>query len=488
MSRPAGARDLLAGLVDPGSWQSWDLAPAHGGVDASYAAELARAAERAGTDEAVLTGRARIRGHDVALIVSEFRFLGGSIGRATADRIVAAVGRATAECLPLVAAPASGGTRMQEGTPAFVTMVDISRAVVEHKNAGLPYLVYLRHPTTGGVFASWGSLGHVTLAEPAALIGFLGPKVYEALSGAPFPPGVQIAENLVAKGVIDGVVPPADLADVVARTLRLLRPAAVASGRVPTRPPRRPGADVWSSVRLSRRADRPGVLELLRYAADDHVLISGTGAGESGHGLVGALAAFEGLACVVVGQDRRAQATAGLGPADLRAARRFMQVAQQLRRPLVCLIDTPGADLSVAAEEGALASEIARCLADLVQLSVPSVAVLMGEGCGGAALALLPCRRVIAAEHSWLSPLPPEGASTILHGTTAHAAATARRQRIGAAQLLADGVVHVVVPEPSPAHVDPANFCRRIAAAVVTQLAGQLRPAVTLTGEVYTLI
>jgi acetyl-CoA carboxylase beta subunit len=76
---------------------------------------------------------------------------------------------------------------MQEGTPAFVTMVDITRAVVDHKNAGLPYLVYLRHPTTGGVFASWGSLGHVTVAEPGALVGFLGPSVFEALHGAPFP-------------------------------------------------------------------------------------------------------------------------------------------------------------------------------------------------------------------------------------------------------------------------------------------------------------
>ena len=78
---------------------------------------------------------------------------------------------------------------MQEGTPAFVQMVEISRAVMAHRAAGLPYLVHLRHPTTGGVFASWGSLGHVTVAEPGALVGFLGPKVYEALNGDAFPDG-----------------------------------------------------------------------------------------------------------------------------------------------------------------------------------------------------------------------------------------------------------------------------------------------------------
>ena len=95
---------------------------------------------------------------------------------------------------------------MQEGTPAFVQMVRISQAVAAHKAAGLPYLVYLRHPTTGGVMASWGSLGHVTVAEPGALVGFLGPRVYEALYGKPFPEGVQTAENLYAHGIIDAVV------------------------------------------------------------------------------------------------------------------------------------------------------------------------------------------------------------------------------------------------------------------------------------------
>lgn len=93
---------------------------------------------------------------------------------------------------------------MQEGTVAFVQMVKIAGAVAAHKSAGHPYLVYLRNPTMGGVFASWGSLGHMTFAEPGALIGFLGPRVYEALYDRPFPEGVQTAENLYRNGVIDG--------------------------------------------------------------------------------------------------------------------------------------------------------------------------------------------------------------------------------------------------------------------------------------------
>ena len=123
------------------------------------------------------------------MVACEFGFLAGSIGRAAANRLVDGIHRATAEGIPLLAAPTSGGTRMQEGTPAFVQMIAISAALAAHKAAGLPYLVYLRNPTTGGVMASWGSLGHVTVAEPGALVGFLGPRVFEALYGRPFPDG-----------------------------------------------------------------------------------------------------------------------------------------------------------------------------------------------------------------------------------------------------------------------------------------------------------
>ena len=114
--------------------------------------------------------------------------------------------RATAERLPLLASPSSGGTRMQEGTVAFLQMVKIAAAVTPHKRADLPYLVYLRHPTTGGVFASWGSLGHITVAEPGALIGFLGPRVYEALYGRAVPGRRADRREPAAPGVFDAVV------------------------------------------------------------------------------------------------------------------------------------------------------------------------------------------------------------------------------------------------------------------------------------------
>jgi acetyl-CoA carboxylase beta subunit/acetyl-CoA carboxylase alpha subunit len=467
-----GARALIDLVLDEGTFSPWDEPVGLDGLDPGYAAELRAARDRSGCDEAVVTGRGSIHGHDVAVIVGEFRFLGGSIGRATARRVTAAVRRATRERLPLIAAPSSGGTRMQEGTPAFVEMVTISRAVAEHKSAGLPYLVYLRHPTTGGVFASWGSLGHFTVAEPGALIGFLGPRVFEALHGQPFPDGVQVAENLVDKGIIDAVVASDDLAGVAARVLDLLSPGDGGRGRA--RPPVVvPPAEVstWDSVLLTRRPDRPGVRELLRYAADDVIPLSGTGGGEFDAGLMLALTSFDGVPCVMVGQDRRNQTPqTSMGPGALREARRGMRLAEELGLPLVAVIDTPGADLSPRAEEGALAGEIARCLVDMGTLRVPSVSVLLGQGCGGGALALLPADRVVAAEHGWLSPLPPEGASVIVHHDVHHAAEMAERQRIGSRELLADGTVHVIVPERPAAHLDPEGFARAVGLACADQV------------------
>ncbi|GAA1808404.1 carboxyl transferase domain-containing protein [Actinomadura chokoriensis] len=471
MAERVGARELLRRVLDGGAWTSWDRPPA-GEHSSSYARDLAAARERSGCDEAVLTGEGLLRGRRVAFVVSEFRFLAGSIGLATADRIVAAVERATAERLPLLAAPSSGGTRMQEGTAAFVQMARITAAVAAHRAAGLPYLVHLRHPTTGGVFASWGSLGHVTAAEPGALIGFLGPRVYEGLYGEPFPPGVQVAENLAAKGLLDAVVGIDDLAEAASRAL------AVLCGRPPSTPVALPAGlppdeAAWESIERSRRAGRPGVRELLRHGAADVTLLSGTGQGESDRGLMLALARFGAAPCVLVGQDRRSQRGGHpLGPAGLRVARRGMRLAAQLGLPLVTVVDTPGAVLSAEAEEGGLAGEIARCLADLITLPAPTLCLLLGEGAGGAALALLPADRVLAARHAWLSPLPPEGASVIVHRTPSRADEMAASQGVRSADLLRGGIVDALVAERPDAADEPEAFCRRAAAAIEAGLSG----------------
>ena len=428
------ARELCDLILDDGSFVSWDTEPLAVPAGPEYAAELAAARAATGCDESVLTGAGTVSGRPVAVVASEFDFLAGSIGVAAAERITEAITRATDAGLPLLASPASGGTRMQEGTVAFLQMVKITAAVARHKAAHLPYLVYLRHPTTGGVFASWGSLGHITVAEPGALIGFLGPRVYEQLYGHPFPAGVQTAENLQRHGVVDAVLPPAAVRGALDRALAVIGDAPAGIPPIEATPDAGADGSAWDCVLASRRPDRPGVDQLLRAASDGHVLLSGTGRGESGTTV---LALAEGLAL-----------------------------------PLVLVIDTAGPALSREAEEGGLAGEIARCLADLVTLDVPTVSVLMGQGSGGPALAMVPADRVLAARNGWLAPLPPEGASAMVFRDTAHAPELAAAQGVAAADLRRNGIVDVIVPELPDAAEEPAAFLRRLADTIAAEVAG----------------
>jgi len=318
------------------------------------------------------------------------------------------------------------------------------------------------------VFASWGSLGHITFAQPGALIGFLGPRVYEQLYGEPFPPGVQTAENLQRHGVIDAVVPLGELRGILDRALTVVADDA---GPPPQRPRPEPLPDIpaWDSVLASRRPDRPGVQHLLQHGCTDQVLLSGSGlgGGEAATMLL-ALARFDGQPAVLLGQQR---VSGGLvGPAALREARRGMTLAAGLRLPLVLVIDTAGPALSAEAEQGGLAGEIAHCLADLVTLDTPTVSVLLGQGSGGPALAMVPADRVLAALHGWLAPLPPEGASAIVFRDTEHAPELSAAQGIRSVDLLASGIVDTVVPEHPDAADEPLEFSTRLSAAIAVEV------------------
>ncbi len=467
------AREVLAALLEPGSFRSWDVLPVDVAAGPAYAAELAAARARTGVHESVITGEGRIGGHPVAVAASEFGFLGGSIGLAAGERLTRAVERATAARLPLITLPASGGTRMQEGTLAFLQMVKITGAVTAHRRARLPYLVYLRHPSTGGVFASWASVGHLTLAQPGALIGFLGPRVYEALTGRAFPEGIQTAENLAAHGLIDAVIAPDRLGGLVARILDALTPASeaqvtsgagvaleadefdetgVAGGAGSAG--RAGGAGVgetggggaWASVLRTRQPDYPDARALIAAAATDVVTVRDGS-------VILALARIGGMPVVLAAQDRHAPPP---GPGALRVARRGVRLAADLGLPLVTVIDTTGGELSPQAEQDGLAAQIAHTLSDLLTTPSPTVSVLLGQGTGGAALALLPADRTVAAADGWLAPLAPEGASAIMCRDTDHAADLAEQQGIRAADLATAGVVDEVITGTGPPGADLA--------------------------------
>src|SRR3954447_9172002 len=483
------ARERIALVADEARLEAWDEDvvsddPLGFSDVRPYAERLAEARERTGLSEAVLTGLVRVEGRPLVVIAGEFGFLGGSIGVATGERIARAIERAIERRLPVLALPASGGTRMQEGAPALMQMAKLAAAVRRLRDAGLTYAVCLMHPTTGGVLASWGSLAHVTWAEPDALIGFGGPRVIEMLTGAPLPDDVQRAGHLLRHGLLDDLVAPEELRERVSRLL------AVTEAPPPEGPPAvltveqvAPG-DAWASVQHARNPARPSAADLLDAWATDVTPLRGdrAGGGED-PACFAALARGRGIPAVAVAQPRNGPARRG--PAGYRKARRAIGLAGELGLPVLTIVDTPGAEMSVAAEEGGLSFAIAECLSTLLAARVPTLAVLAGEGGSGGALALLATDRVVCAEHASLEAIAPEGASAILYRSTGHAAELAAAQGGASWDLVRFGIADAVVAEHPSADRDPAAFAERLGAVVEVELRALIAgdPAARLAGR-----
>jgi len=223
------ARQRIELLVDKGSFVEHDAgltsADPLGFVDTKpYPQRIEAARTKSGANDAVITGSARIGGCYVELAVMDFDFIGGSMGSVVGEKITRTAERALAEQRPLVIVSASGGARMQEGTLALMQMAKVVMALGRLADAGIPYISVLTDPTTGGVLASYGSLGDLVLAEPKALIGFSGARVTDQTIGERLPAGFQRAEFVLEHGFIDQVVPRSQLKERIGSFLEALRP------------------------------------------------------------------------------------------------------------------------------------------------------------------------------------------------------------------------------------------------------------------------
>lgn len=178
-----------------------------------YEKRLKSAQKKTGRDEAAIVGTCQLNGRLVALGVLDFSFMGGSMGSVVGERLTALIELAISEKLPLIIVSASGGARMQESIFSLMQMAKTSAALAKLHEAGLPYLSVLTNPTTGGVTASFATLGDVILAEPDALIGFAGPRVVEQTTREKLPPKAQKSEFLLEKGIIDCIVNRHELKD-----------------------------------------------------------------------------------------------------------------------------------------------------------------------------------------------------------------------------------------------------------------------------------
>jgi acetyl-CoA carboxylase carboxyl transferase subunit beta len=222
-----GAALRMRYTFDDGAWEAIPVPPVpedplHFSDDKPYPDRLAAARKANNAQDAVSIGHGSIKGVEAVVMVQDFAFMGGSLGMAAGEGFVAAAEAAVARSCPMVAFTAAGGARMQEGALSLMQMARTTIAIQKLKEAGLPYVVVLTDPTTGGVTASYAMLGDVHLAEPGALIGFAGPRVIEQTIRETLPPGFQRSEYLLEKGMVDKVVARKDLPETLASILGTL--------------------------------------------------------------------------------------------------------------------------------------------------------------------------------------------------------------------------------------------------------------------------
>ena len=220
------SRERIDLITDAGSFQELNAKVTFADPlkfeDASgpYAAKATATVPKTGLNEAIVTGNAKIEGIGVVLGVMDFRFLGGSLGSGTGDRILLAAEEALAKRRPYIVFSASGGARMHEGIVSLMQMARTCAAIARLQGAGIPYISVLTDPTTGGVSASYAMVGDINLAEPKALIGFAGRRVIEQTIKQKLPDDFQTAEYLQEHGFLDHIVERKEMKAFLAKTLR----------------------------------------------------------------------------------------------------------------------------------------------------------------------------------------------------------------------------------------------------------------------------
>ncbi|MEO3778854.1 acetyl-CoA carboxylase carboxyltransferase subunit alpha [Micromonospora sp. B11E3] len=504
------APERLRQLVDPDTFTPLPDRPVAidpiGFVDAvPYPQRLAAARAGTGLGEAVVCGTARIGGHPVALAVMDFRFLGGSLGCAVGELITLAAERALADGIPLVLVTASGGARMQEGALSLMQMATVSQAIAGLREAGLLTVSVVTDPTYGGVAASFATNTDVVLAETGARMGFAGPRVIRQVTGRALPEGFQTAEFLLRHGQVDMVVTRRALRGRLTALLAAAHAgraaarhrgvpgqesaAGAAGGDRTTRAAAGADGDPWETVRAARHPGRPTTLDYLDTAFDGFVELHGDRLGRDCPAVVGGLARLDGRHVMVIGHQKGhttgelvARNFGMASPAGHRKALRLMRLAARLGLPVVTLVDTPGADPGVGAEEQGQAAAIAENILALSVLPTPVVAVVTGEGGSGGALALAVADRVLMLQRAVYSVISPEGCAAILWPDSSAAPQAARALRLTAADLCRIGVADEMVAEPpGGTQADPAAAAELLRAAVLANLTPLLDvPAATL--------
>ncbi len=458
-------------VADRGSFEQWfeDLVESNPLSFEGYEEKLEATREKTGLTEAVTVGKCRIYGEEAVIGVCDSRFLMGSMGHVVGERITAAVERATKLRLPVFIFCCSGGARMQEGIISLMQMAKTTAAIKKHSDAGLFYCTILTDPTTGGVTASFATVGDVIMAEPGALIGFAGPRVIKQTIGQDLPEGFQRAEFQVEKGFADGIVKREDLRKTIYYLIVANRPKeGVFRVRRQSEEDKRfmyteilkeltwksRSLTAWEKVKAVRQAIRPSAKDYMDYIFDFFVEAKGDRAYGDDQAIMGGIAMLNGQPITVIADmkgntiEECQKRNFGMPlPEGYRKALRLMKQAEKFGRPIVSFVNTAGAYCGIEAEERGQGEAIARNLLEMSALKVPVLCIVIGEGGSGGALATAVGNEVWMMENATYSILSPEGFASILWKDASAAPKASEVMNITSQDLKRLGVVEKIIPE-----------------------------------------
>ena len=478
------ARDRIELLADKGSFKEShkylsSVEPLSFSQRGKYRNLLTQDQNYTGLTEAAVTGRCRIDGIEVMLVVLDFGFMGGSMGIVVGEKVATALEHAARKSLPVVALVSGGGNRMQEGVLSLMQMAKTVAAANRLRAEGAPFIVVLSNPSTGQAYASFANLADVILAEPGSLIGLAPLRALRAVSNTPLPLDAHTAEAHLNHGLLDNVVDREVLQARLATLLRLFTDQHQGKGNhkalLKTEFDTPPEADVWDAVTIARHPERPLAMTYIHSMLDPFVELRGDRLNSDDRSIVGGVGALHGDPVVIIGQQRTHLMEGERNhvyPDGLRKAQRLITLASRFQIPLVTLIDTHGADPGLEAEEQGIGNAVATTLSLMAEAPVPIVSVIIGEGGSEGALALGLSDRILMQQYSIYSPISLNrhiGGPYPDHMLDREAA---EALMLTAQDCLELSIADQIVCEPEDgAHTSPREAANAVGLAVARQLA-----------------
>ena len=479
-------------LFDDNSWER--LTPPNVSDDplqfedrVTYKSRLADARSETGCYDAVTTADGMIGGVPSTVCVLNGYFMMGSMGRAAGDAIVAAIEHAIAEHRPFIMVTSSGGARMQENILSLMQMARTTVAVNKLHANGIPYIVLLTDPTFGGVSASFAMLGDIHIAEKGARVGFAGRRVIEQNIREKLPSNFQTADYLYEHGMVDMVVARGDLHDKIANILQVLTKQACEPKQISVNTPEHDISkkirgmgenEAYDKVLLARHENRPhfldyidGIVDCWTYLAGDRLYAEDAAMG-SGIGF------WRGIPAVIIGQEQgrtietRQKHRFGMpNPDGYRKAQRMMKLAEKFNLPIISLFDTAGAFAGREGEERGQSQAVASSIAMGLSVAAPYIAVNVGQGGSGGAIAIGTGDRVLMMENAIYSVIAPESCASILWRDNQFKATAAAAMKLTAKDMANLNVIDEIIPEPAGgAHTDWQTTMELLANAVAKHI------------------